>query len=50
MWAMRQSLLLLDFEDPSADPLKLMLLSCCAEPVYLKAVEVCVCVCVCVCV
>ena len=37
---MRQALLLLDFEDTSADSLKLMLLSCTLQPLYIKSEEV----------
>ena len=40
---MRQSFLLLDFEDASADSLKCMLMSCTLQPLYLTSEEVCVC-------
>ena len=36
VWSMRQAFLLLDFDDPSADVMKTMLLSCCAHPLYLR--------------
>ena len=39
---MRQSFLLLDFEDASADSLKCMLMSCTLQPLYLTSEEVCV--------
>lgn len=36
VWAVRQAFLLLDFEDPSADIMKAMLLSCSVHPLYLR--------------
>ena len=42
VWLMRQSFLLLDFEDASADSLKCMLMSCTLQPLYLTSEEVCV--------
>lgn len=36
LWAVRQAFLLLDFDDPSADMMKSMLMSCCVHPVYLR--------------
>ena len=41
VWSLRQSLLLLDFEDNSSESLKQMLHQCILHPLYLKHEEVC---------
>ena len=41
LWQIRNCLLLLDYDDPSADPTKLLLLRCYMQPMFLKADEVC---------
>lgn len=40
VWSMRQAFLLLDFEDPSVEPFKAMLLSATLQPLYLNMDEV----------
>lgn len=40
VWSMRQAFLLLDFEDPSVEPFKAMLLSATLQPLYLNMEEV----------
>lgn len=41
LWQIRNCLLLLDYDDPSADPIKLLLLRCYMQPMFLKTDEVC---------
>ena len=43
VWAMRDALLLLDFEDPDTGPFKTMLLACTLHQIYLKSEEVSCC-------
>lgn len=40
VWLVREAFLLLDFEDPSTDPFKTMLLSCTLQHAYLNSEEV----------
>lgn len=40
VWSLRQSLLLMDFEDNSSESLKQLLHQCMIHPVYLKLEEV----------
>ena len=37
---MKDALQVLDFEDPSSEPLKVILLQCCVTPIILKTEQV----------